>query len=110
MIAYMQPIPTAPVELAGDAVREVGPHNHFFAAEHTQSRYKTAVYAPFLSDWQNDEPRQEAGSIQTPDRANKIWKAILAEFEPPPMDDTIREELAEFVERRKREGGTKNDF
>ncbi|MEM9358462.1 MAG: trimethylamine methyltransferase family protein, partial [Pseudomonadota bacterium] len=38
------------------------------------------------------------------------WKAILAEFEPPPMDIAIREELADFVERRKREGGAKTDF
>ena len=110
MIAYMQPISTSPDDLAVEAVREVGPHNHFFGAEHTQSRYKTAFYTPFLSDWQNNEAWQEAGNIQTPERANKIWKAILAEFESPPMDEAIREELGEFVERRKREGGAKTDF
>ena len=42
--------------------------------------------------------------------ANRIWKAILAEYEPPPMDDGIREELADFVARRKREGGAPTDF
>lgn len=110
MIAYLQPIQTTTEDLAVDAVREVGPHNHFFGAEHTQSRYKTAFYAPFLSDWQNNEAWREAGGVETPERANKIWKAILAEFEPPPMDVAIREELAEFVERRKREGGAKTDF
>ncbi len=110
MIAYLQPIQTTTEDLAVDAVREVGPHNHFFGAEHTQSRYKTAFYAPFLSDWQNNEAWREAGAVETPERANKIWKAILAEFEPPPMDIAIREELADFVERRKREGGAKTDF
>ena len=41
----------------------------------------------------------------TEQRANRIWKAILAEYEPPPMDEAIRDELADFVARRKREGG-----
>jgi trimethylamine--corrinoid protein Co-methyltransferase len=38
------------------------------------------------------------------------YKRILAEFEPPPMDEAIREELAAFVARRKEEGGAPTDF
>jgi len=83
---------------------------HFFGAGHTQSRYTTAFYAPFLSDWRNYEAWEEAGSPTTEQRANRIWKAILAEFEPPPMDDAIRDELAAFVARRKREGGAPTDY
>jgi len=48
--------------------------------------------------------------VQAPERANKIWKQILADFEPPPLDPAIAEELQEFVERRKREGGAPTDF
>ena len=44
------------------------------------------------------------------ERANRLYKAILAEFEPPPMEDAIREELADFVARRKSEGGAPTDF
>jgi trimethylamine--corrinoid protein Co-methyltransferase len=101
---------TSPEALAVDAIAEVGPHGHFFGAAHTQSRYATAFYAPFLSDWRNYEAWTEAGAVQTPERANRIWKAILAEFEPPPLDDAIRDELADFVARRKREGGAPTDF
>ncbi len=101
---------TSPEALALDAIREVGPRGHFFGAEHTRSRYTTAFYAPFLSDWRNYEAWAEAGSIATPERANAVWKAILAEFEPPPMDAAIREELSAFVERRKREGGAPTDY
>ncbi|MDH3380818.1 MAG: trimethylamine methyltransferase family protein, partial [Gammaproteobacteria bacterium] len=50
------------------------------------------------------------GSVTTPERANKIWKQILAEFEPPPLDEAIREELEAFVARRKEEGGAPTDF
>ena len=101
---------TSPEALAIDAIREVGPHGHFFGAAHTQTRYASAFYAPFLSDWRNYEAWAEAGSVATPERANAVWKAILAEFEPPPIDEGIREELAAFVARRKREGGAPTDY
>ncbi|MGL4406051.1 MAG: hypothetical protein ACRCT6_09845 [Notoacmeibacter sp.] len=34
----------------------------------------------------------------------------MAEFEPAPMDDTIRAQLDDFVARRKSEGGAPTDF
>lgn len=101
---------TSADSLAVEAIAEVGPHSHFFGAAHTRSRYTTAFYAPFLSDWRNHEAWVEAGAVATPERANRVWKAILAEFEPPPIDDVIRDELADFVARRKREGGAPTDF
>ncbi|WP_299133475.1 trimethylamine methyltransferase family protein [uncultured Amaricoccus sp.] len=101
---------TSPEALAVEAMAEVGPRGHFFGSSHTQSRYTTAFYAPFLSDWRNYEAWAEDGALQADQRANRIWKAILAEFEPPPMDDAIRDELADFVARRKREGGAPTDF
>ena len=48
--------------------------------------------------------------MRTPERANKIWKAILEEFEAPPLDAAILEELEAFVARRKTEGGAPTDF
>ncbi|MEO1687469.1 MAG: trimethylamine methyltransferase family protein, partial [Pseudomonadota bacterium] len=39
----------------------------------------------------------------------KVWKDILADYETPPIDAGIAEELGEFVERRKREGGAPTD-
>ena len=69
-----------------------------------------ADYAPFLSDWNNFETWEERGATRTPERANKIWKQILKEFEAPPMDDAIREELEAFVELRKEQGGAPTDF
>ncbi|MBT5779976.1 MAG: methyltransferase, partial [Rhodospirillaceae bacterium] len=83
---------------------------HFFGAAHTQERYETAFYSPFLSDWSNFESWEEAGAVQTPERANRIWKKILAEFEPPPIGAAIAEELNAFVARRKQEGGAPTDF
>ena len=109
---YFEPIitDTSPDSLAVDAIRDVGPNGHFFGADHTQERYTDAFYAPFLSDWRNYEAWEQAGSEWTSTRANKLWKAILEDFEPPDMDPAIREELADFVARRKSEGGVPTDF
>ena len=96
--------------LALEAIREVGSTGHFFGTQHTQDRYTTAFYQPFLSDWKNFEAWEAAGAVWTPERAHHLYKQILAEFEPPPMDIAVREELSEFVERRKREGGAPTDF
>ncbi len=110
VMSYMKPIGTTPDDLAVETIAEVGPDGHFFGCQHTQDRYQTAFYAPFLSDWRNFEAWEEAGAIRTPERANKIWKEILANFEAPPIDVAIKEELEAFVARRKEEGGAPTDF
>jgi trimethylamine--corrinoid protein Co-methyltransferase len=107
---YLQPTTVDDDQLAIDAIRDVGPNGNFFGASHTLERYETAFYQPFLSDLNNFETWEERGSIRTPERANKIWKQILAEFEAPPLDEAIREELESFVTRRKQEGGAPTDF
>ena len=96
--------------LALDAIGEVGPNGHFFGIQHTQDRYETAFYQPFLSDWKNFEAWEAAGAVWTPERAHTVFKMILNEFEAPPMDDAIREELQAFVAKRKEEGGAPTDF
>jgi len=110
IIVYMKPVPASADDIAVDAIAEVGPDGHFFGCQHTQARYENAFYQPFLSDWSNFESWQERGAIETPQRANRIWKQVLADFQAPPLDEAVSEELAAFVERRKREGGAPTDF
>ena len=109
---YMDPAinATGSDEIALDAIREVGGEGHFFGIQHTQDRYTTAFYQPFLSDWRNFEAFELAGGVWTAERAHKKFKEILQDYEAPPMDEAIRQELAEFVERRKAEGGAPTDF
>ncbi len=110
MIAYNKPIGVTEDDIAVEAIAEGNVARHFFGIQHTQDRYETAFYGPFLSDWRNFESWEEAGAVQTPERANRIWKAILEEFEAPPMEPAILEELDAFVARRKAEGGAPTDF
>ncbi|MCV2868788.1 trimethylamine methyltransferase family protein [Defluviimonas sp. WL0002] len=109
---YMEPEVWAatPEDIAIDTIAEVGPDGHYFGCQHTQDRYTTAFYQPFVSDWRNFEAWQIDGALWTPERANRVFHAIMAEFEAPPMDEGIREELRSFVDRRKAEGGAPTDF
>jgi len=109
---YMDPVvnATGPEEIALDAIREVGNDGHFFGIQHTQDRYATAFYQPFLSDWHNYEAWEAAGGTWTAERANGLFKQIINEFEAPALDEGIREELQAFVARRKEEGGAPTDF
>ncbi|NNF24632.1 MAG: trimethylamine methyltransferase family protein [Rhodobacteraceae bacterium] len=109
---YFDPAITAtePGDIALDAIRDVGNEGHFFGIQHTQDRYTTAFYQPFLADWRNYEGWDLAGGVWTAERANVLFKEIIGSFEPPPMDDAIRDELADFVARRKAEGGAPTDF
>lgn len=109
---YMEPevFATGPGDLALDAIAEVGQSGHFFGVQHTQDRYTSAFYQPFLSDWKNYEAWEADGAIWTPERAHRIFKEIIGSFEAPPMDEGHREALADFVARRKAEGGAPTDF
>jgi trimethylamine--corrinoid protein Co-methyltransferase len=100
-----QPIVVDADEIGLDAIAETSPGGHFFGGAHTLARYRTAFYEPLVSDWANFGQWTEEGSRDATQRANEIWKQILAEFEPPPIDDAIAAELDEFVARRTAEGG-----
>ncbi|MGR3539912.1 MAG: trimethylamine methyltransferase family protein [Hasllibacter sp.] len=109
---YFDPALTAtgPDDVAVEAIRDVGPGGHYFGNAHTRERYETAFYAPILSDWRNFEAWEAAGAVWTAERAHGLYRRILDAFEPAPMDEAVREELAEFVARRVREGGAPTDF
>jgi trimethylamine--corrinoid protein Co-methyltransferase len=99
--AYLEPIEVDDATLAIDAIGEVGHGGHFFASPHTMERYETAFYRPLVSDWRNFESWQEAGSIDATERAHRIWRRLLAEYEQPPLDESIDDALTDYVQRRK---------
>ncbi|MCH7944226.1 MAG: trimethylamine methyltransferase family protein, partial [Proteobacteria bacterium] len=104
MAAFLEPIEVNEATLGIEAMAEAGPGGHFFGTAHTLERYETAFYEPIVSDWRNFETWEENGSLTATQRANGIWKQILAEYEPPPLDDGRDEALKDFIARRKRDG------
>ncbi|MDP6993270.1 MAG: trimethylamine methyltransferase family protein, partial [Woeseiaceae bacterium] len=99
----LKPIAINEDELAIDAIAEVPPGGHHFGTAHTLKRYETAFYAPILSTRQNFESWQEEGSIRCVERANTIWKQLLADYEKPAIDPATEEALHDYVNRRKQE-------
>ncbi len=101
MSSFLDELSFSKDELAFDAIADVGPGGHFFGTQHTLDRYETAFYTPVLSDWSNYGQWQENGGLDTSQRANKIWKQALSEYQRPPMEESKVEELEAFVAKRK---------
>jgi len=94
-------------DLAVDAIKGVAAGGHFFGEAHTLARYERAFYRPLLSDWSNFESWTEAGSRNATTRATGIWKKVLEDYVPPPLDPAVKEAVNDYVARRTRElGGT----
>ena len=103
MSEVLQPLTVDAASLGFEAMVDVGPGGHFFGTAHTLERYETAFYRPILSDWRNFETWSEDGAKTATERANRVWKQLLAEYEPPPLDLGATEAIDDYVERRRRE-------
>jgi trimethylamine--corrinoid protein Co-methyltransferase len=100
-----QPVGAAASDIALDAVAEVGAGGHFFGCAHTMERYRSAFYAPLVSDWRNAGQWAEDGSKTATERATGIWQSELTRYVAPARDAAVVESLDAYVERRKAEGG-----
>jgi trimethylamine---corrinoid protein Co-methyltransferase len=84
-----------------DAIRENGPGQHFLGTAHTLANFESAFYRSETADNNSFEQWVEDGSLDAAQRANRIWKRMLAEYEAPPIDPGIDEALLEFIAKRK---------
>jgi len=102
----LKPVSFSDDDLAVETIAEVAAGGHFFGTAHTLARYQSAFYRPLLSDWSSFESWTEAGSRNASERATGIWKKLLAEYVPPPLDPAVREAIAAYVARRSSEIGS----
>ncbi|WP_419923217.1 trimethylamine methyltransferase family protein [Candidatus Poriferisodalis sp.] len=80
------------------------PHgNHFLGHPHTLENFEAAFYQSSIADNNSFERWSDDGSLDAAQRANALWKQMLADYEPPPIDDAIDEELRDYIARRKAE-------
>ena len=84
-----------------DALHEVGPGKHFLGCTHTQANFKTAFYRSTISDNNSYEQWVEDGKLDAEQRAEKLYKKMLAEYEAPPLDQEIDAALIAYMEARK---------
>ena len=84
-----------------DALREVGPGAHFLGCDHTQHNFKSAFYRSAVADNNSFEQWEAEGSMDANQRANGLWKKMLADYQPPAIDPAIKESLDDYVARIK---------
>jgi trimethylamine--corrinoid protein Co-methyltransferase len=84
-----------------DAIRANEPGTHYLGSAHTLANFETAFYRSDVTDNNSYEQWQEDGSLDAAQRANVIWKKMLAEYEAPPIDPGVDEALLDFIARRK---------
>ncbi len=100
---FLQGVEINDETLALDSIAQVGVGGHHFGTPHTQARFASEFYPTFMADRQNFEVWEINGAEDTATRANRAWKSLLTQYEAPPLDDAIRDELHSFVDRRTRE-------
>ena len=99
------PLEIDEASLAFDAHLEVGHGGHFLGAQHTMERFRTCFYRPMLSSSANYERWLRNGGMDAAARAGEIVAKRLDDYTAPPLDDAIRAELEDFVNRRRAELG-----
>jgi trimethylamine--corrinoid protein Co-methyltransferase len=103
MEVFMNGIDLSDNGQALDALREVGPGQHFLGCAHTQANFESAFYRSSVADNNSFEQWESEGAQDTAQRANAIWKRMLADFEAPPLDPSVDEGLRTFMDKRKAE-------
>ena len=103
MEVFLTGIPLDVEGIAWDAHVEVAPGGHFLGAEHTMRHFREAFYRPLVSDLTNYERWVQKGALSADQRASRVWKKWLLEYEQPPIDPGVDESLRDFIARRKLE-------
>ena len=86
---------------AMSAFEEVGPGKHFLGSEHTLANFETAFYRSTVADNNSYEQWSAEGSLDAAQRANTLWKQMLAEYQAPELDPAIDEALQAFMTEKK---------
>jgi trimethylamine---corrinoid protein Co-methyltransferase len=94
-------IDLSPNGQALDAIIENGPGQHFLGSAHTLANFETAFFRSTIADNNSFEQWESEGSKDSTTRASAIWKKMLADYEPPPIDEAVDEELRGWIERQK---------
>jgi trimethylamine--corrinoid protein Co-methyltransferase len=84
-----------------DAMLANPPGQHHLGSAHTLANFESAFYRSEVADNNSFEQWLEDGGLDAAQRANAIWKRMLAEYEAPPIDPGVDEALHEFIAKRK---------
>ncbi len=101
MAIYAQGVDMSENGQAMDALREVGPGQHFLGCAHTQANFKTAFYRSKVADNNSYEQWVEDGSTDAETRAEKLYKDMLGSYVAPELDPDIDARLIRYMDDKK---------
>jgi trimethylamine--corrinoid protein Co-methyltransferase len=87
-------------ELAFDALKEVGPGGLYLASPHTMAHFKEWLSMSPLFTTPDFASWESSGAPDARRRAFEAWRSLLDSYEDPGIDETVDEELREYVARR----------
>lgn len=103
MLRMMQGMDVTAETLSKESYLEAAPGENFLSTSHLLANYANANYESMLPDTGTYEAWKENGSLNAAERANRVWKEMLAGYKPPAIDDNIKTQLEKFVASRKEE-------
>jgi len=103
MLRLLQGMPVNEEAFARHAYFEAGPGKNFLSTADTLANFATANRDSILPEAGPYETWRERGSPSAAERANRVWKDMLATYLAPPLDAEVARALQEFVAARKLE-------
>lgn len=82
------------------AWQETGPSQHHLGSSHTLANFEAAFWKSDIADANSFEQWHAEGERDATSRAATTWRSMLAEYEPPALDDDKEEQLTEWIKRR----------
>ena len=88
---------------AMDAIREIGPGQHFLGSEHTKRNFENAFWRSEMADNTTFEQWSADGGVESAKRAEGRARKMLDEYEAPAIDPAVDEALVAFKAKRMEE-------
>lgn len=99
LLRYLKGIEFSDDNFAFDVIKKVGPGGHFLTQKHTRKNHATELRQATLSDRLSYDGWGKEG-LDTNKRAERKWKAMLAEYQAPELDSKVNQTLQAFMEKR----------
>lgn len=97
---YAQGIEVSDETLAVEAIRTVGPGEHFLAHPDTLARFR-GMWMPELLSWEPRSQWEEAGSPTLGERARRRTLEVIDTHVPEPLPEGVVEAMQAVIERRR---------
>jgi len=101
MAAWVEGLDVSANGLALESMLTNEPGKHFLGTEHTMANFESAFWRSAQSDNNSFEQWTEDGAKSSIERANATWKQMLRDYELPPLDEAVDEELTQWMTQKK---------